>query len=102
MQKLYNLRPQNILTVTGNETIPLHSVPYSQSTLISMIGPSECNEFGFGQGGPAMKSMDTVAGIVAFRHCRTNVVTVSLGKYVPPVSFHCIILNFSNVSSFLG
>lgn len=27
-----------------------------------------------------MKLMDEVAGIVAFRHCRTNVVTASIGN----------------------
>ena len=27
-----------------------------------------------------MKMMDEVAGIVAFRHCKTNVVTASIGK----------------------
>ena len=76
------MRPQNILTVAGSDIIPLHSVAYSQSTLISMVHPSDCNQLGYGQGGPAMKSMDTVAGIVAFRHCRTNVVTASLGKFI--------------------
>lgn len=70
-----------MLTIAGNEDIPLHSVPYSQSTLISIVNPSDCNHFGYCQGGHAMKSMDTVAGIVAFRHCRTNVVTASVGMF---------------------
>ena len=76
------MRPQNLLTVAGSSDIPLHSVPYSQSTLISMVNPSDCNQFGYCQGGPVMKNMDTVAGIVSYRHCRTNVVTASLGGYL--------------------
>lgn len=75
---LYNLRPQNMLTVEGNAEVPIHSVPYSQSTLIYMVSPSVCSQFGFAQGGFAMKMMDNVAGIVAFRHCRTNIVTASV------------------------
>lgn len=29
-----------------------------------------------------MKMMDEVAGIVAFRHCKSNVVTASIGKFL--------------------
>ena len=29
-----------------------------------------------------MKMMDEVAGIVAFRHCKTNVVTASIGVFL--------------------
>ena len=31
-----------------------------------------------------MKMMDEVAGIVAFRHCKTNVVTASIGEFTQP------------------
>eukprot|EP00794_Sanderia_malayensis_P015018 gene15018-16568_t len=84
LNDLYNLRPQNLLTVTGSAEVPLHSVPYSQSTLINLVLPSACNQFGFAQGGFAMKMMDNVAGITAFRHCRTNIVTAS----IEAVDFH--------------
>ncbi|XP_065061629.1 cytosolic acyl coenzyme A thioester hydrolase-like isoform X2 [Rhopilema esculentum] len=94
---LYNLRPQNILTVEGSDEIPLHSVPYSQSTLISMASPSDCNQFGYCQGGPTMKNMDTVAGIVAFRHCRTNIVTAS----VESLDFH-VPVKLGHVMTFTG
>ena len=29
-----------------------------------------------------MKMMDEVGGIVAFRHCKTNVVTASIGNFL--------------------
>ena len=29
-----------------------------------------------------MKMMDELAGIVAFRHCKSNVVTASIGKFL--------------------
>lgn len=45
-----------------------------------MLHPSDCNKAGFAAGGVTMKMMDNVAGIVAFRHCRSNVVTASVGK----------------------
>ncbi|XP_071945946.1 cytosolic acyl coenzyme A thioester hydrolase-like [Antedon mediterranea] len=54
------------------------SVSFSSSSLIHLIGPSDCNSFGYATGGVTMKLMDEVAGCVAARHCRTNVVTASM------------------------
>lgn len=74
----------NVLTPAGRSLSTQHSVSYSQSSLIVMLHPSDCNKAGFAAGGVTMKMMDNVAGIVAFRHCRSNVVTAS----VEAVDFH--------------
>ena len=57
-----------------------YSILNSQSSLIHSVQPSDCAFTGYVQGGVTMKMMDEVAGIVAFRHCKTNVVTASIGK----------------------
>ena len=54
-------------------------VANSQSSLIHSVQPSDCTSAGFVLGGVTMKMMDEVAGIVAFRHCKSNVVTASIG-----------------------
>ncbi|XP_068952411.1 S-methylmethionine--homocysteine S-methyltransferase BHMT2 isoform X3 [Petaurus breviceps papuanus] len=61
-----------------------YTVGYSQSTLIHLVGPSDCTLHGFVRGGVTMKLMDEVAGIVAARHCKTNIVTAS----VDAINFH--------------
>ncbi|XP_029911610.1 cytosolic acyl coenzyme A thioester hydrolase isoform X2 [Myripristis murdjan] len=61
-----------------------HSVGFSQSSLIHLVGPSDCTLHDFVHGGVTMKLMDEVAGIVAVRHCNTNVVTAS----VDAINFH--------------
>ncbi|XP_054578140.1 all trans-polyprenyl-diphosphate synthase PDSS2 isoform X1 [Eptesicus fuscus] len=60
------------------------TVSYSQSSLIHLVGPSDCTLHGFMHGGVTMKLMDEVAGIVAARHCKTNIVTAS----VDAINFH--------------
>lgn len=61
-----------------------NTVGYSQSSLIHLVGPSDCTLHGFVHGGVTMKLMDEVAGIVAARHCKTNIVTAS----VDAINFH--------------
>ncbi|KAL1764125.1 cytosolic acyl coenzyme A thioester hydrolase isoform X2 [Sigmodon hispidus] len=61
-----------------------NTMSYSQSSLIHLAGPSDCNLQGFVYGGVTMKLMDEVAGIVAARHCKTNIVTAS----VDAINFH--------------
>lgn len=61
-----------------------HTVGFSQSSLIHLVGPSDCTLHDYVQGGVTMKLMDEVAGIVAARHCSTNVVTAS----VDAINFH--------------
>uniref|UniRef100_A0A3P9PTI0 palmitoyl-CoA hydrolase n=1 Tax=Poecilia reticulata TaxID=8081 RepID=A0A3P9PTI0_POERE len=62
-----------------------HTVGFSQSSLIHLVGSSDCTVVDFVYGGVAMKLMDEVAGIVAARHCGTNIVTAS----VDAINFHC-------------
>ncbi|XP_068454607.1 cytosolic acyl coenzyme A thioester hydrolase isoform X2 [Clinocottus analis] len=61
-----------------------YTVGYSQSTLIHLVGPSDCTLHHYVHGGVTMKLMDEVAGIVAARHCNTNIVTAS----VDAINFH--------------
>uniref|UniRef100_UPI0037E78EC1 cytosolic acyl coenzyme A thioester hydrolase isoform X2 n=1 Tax=Semicossyphus pulcher TaxID=241346 RepID=UPI0037E78EC1 len=61
-----------------------HTVGFSQSSLIHLVGPSDCTLHDYVQGGVTMKLMDEVAGIVAARHCNTNIVTAS----VDAINFH--------------
>ncbi|XP_015233208.1 PREDICTED: cytosolic acyl coenzyme A thioester hydrolase isoform X4 [Cyprinodon variegatus] len=61
-----------------------YTVGFSQSSLIHLVGPSDCTLDDFVYGGVTMKLMDEVAGIVAARHCNTNIVTAS----VDAINFH--------------
>ncbi|XP_034446815.1 cytosolic acyl coenzyme A thioester hydrolase isoform X4 [Hippoglossus hippoglossus] len=61
-----------------------HTVGFSQSSLIHLVGPSDCTLHDCVHGGVTMKLMDEVAGIVAARHCNTNIVTAS----VDAINFH--------------
>ncbi|XP_077585014.1 cytosolic acyl coenzyme A thioester hydrolase isoform X2 [Stigmatopora nigra] len=61
-----------------------HTVGFSQSSLIHLVGPSDCTLHDYVHGGVTMKLMDEVAGIVAARHCNTNIVTAS----VHAINFH--------------
>ncbi|XP_068162668.1 cytosolic acyl coenzyme A thioester hydrolase [Antennarius striatus] len=66
-----------------------YTVGFSQSTLIHLVGPSDCTLYNYVHGGVTMKLMDEVAGIVAARHCNTNIVTAS----VEAINFHRKIMN---------
>lgn len=72
---------------TNSSDHPQYGVSYSASYLTHSVQPSDCNSFKFCNGGVAMKLMDNVAGITAFRHARCNVVTISIGEIESCVSF---------------
>ncbi|XP_026867066.2 cytosolic acyl coenzyme A thioester hydrolase isoform X3 [Electrophorus electricus] len=72
------------VSVPERHTKEPYTVGFSQSSLIHLIGPSDCTLHGFVHGGVTMKLMDEVAGIVAARHCKTNIVTAS----VDAINFH--------------
>ncbi|XP_072334101.1 cytosolic acyl coenzyme A thioester hydrolase isoform X2 [Scyliorhinus torazame] len=76
------LRSEDIILPAIN--VEPYTVGYSQSSLIHLVGPSDCALHKFVQGGVTMKLMDEVAGIVAARHCKTNIVTAS----VDAINFH--------------
>lgn len=51
------------------------TVGHSAVEMAQVMLPSQANPAGFVHGGELMKLMDNAAGVVAARHCRTNVVT---------------------------
>ncbi len=61
----------------------------SESTVImpQMALPQHANAAGRMHGGEVMKLMDSAAGVVAARHCRHNVVTVSVTQlsFIEPI-----------------
>ena len=65
-----------------------HTVLASQSTLASVVLPSDCIASHL-MGGTLMKMMDSTAGMCAIRHCRTNVVTACIDA----INFHEPIMN---------
>jgi acyl-coenzyme A thioesterase 7 len=81
------VEPEEVFGVSevDREMAEPHTVSASISTLSRVIGPSECVQPNNNAlGGSLMKVMDTVAGIVAYRHCHTNVVTASIDA----IDFH--------------
>ncbi|XP_026053414.1 cytosolic acyl coenzyme A thioester hydrolase-like isoform X4 [Carassius auratus] len=72
------------VSLPDRQTKEPYTVAFSQSSLIHLVGPSDCTLHGFVHGGVTMKLMDEVAGIVAARHCKTNIVTAS----VDAINFH--------------
>jgi len=50
----------------------------SEQVLCQIVLPGDCGKGGVAFGGFVMKLMDNCAGCSAFRHCRTNVVTVAI------------------------
>uniref|UniRef100_A0A2K5K145 HotDog ACOT-type domain-containing protein n=1 Tax=Colobus angolensis palliatus TaxID=336983 RepID=A0A2K5K145_COLAP len=61
-----------------------NTVSYSQSSLIHLVGPSDCILHSFVHEGVTMKLTDEVAGIMAARHCKTNLVIASVNA----INFH--------------
>jgi acyl-CoA hydrolase len=59
----------------GPKTVKESSVQMAQ-----VMFPPDANQAGNVHGGSIMKLIDTAAGIVATRHCRTNVVTASMDR----------------------
>lgn len=95
-QERYQYQKQNraeskgngmILKVCDSSIAVVGTPDHSQSSLIHLVLPSNCVKSGHMQGGALMKLMDECAGIVAAKHCRTNVVTISLDavNFLSPV-----------------
>lgn len=59
----------------------------SRASMVRLMMPSEANPHGNVHGGVIMKYVDEVAGIVAHRHARRNVVTARLDRmdFLEPV-----------------
>lgn len=58
------------------------SASKSRSSITQLVLPIHVNPAGNMHGGELMKMMDTAAGVVAYRHSSSNVVTVSVDKMV--------------------
>jgi len=56
------------------------TVTESSVQMAQVMFPPDANQAGNVHGGSIMKLIDTAAGIVATRHCRTNVVTASMDR----------------------
>lgn len=56
------------------------TVSYSQAVMSNLMLPQHANPSGNVHGGEIMKLMDSAAGVVAFRHARSNVVTARVDK----------------------
>ena len=56
------------------------AVAESRLEMAQIMFPVDANPSGNVYGGSIMKLIDTAAGIVAYRHCRTNVVTASMDR----------------------
>lgn len=56
------------------------TVSDSMVEMAQVMFPPDANRAGNVHGGSIMKLIDTAAGIVAMRHCRTNVVTASMDR----------------------
>lgn len=58
------------------------TVGHSAVEMAQVMLPNQANPAGFVHGGELMKLMDNAAGVVAARHCRTNIVTGSVQDIV--------------------
>ena len=59
---------------------PGKSVKETAVTVSQVMMPQDINKAGNVHGGVVMKLIDTVAAVVAARHCRCNVVTASIDR----------------------
>ena len=78
----------------------MRSKKVSETTvqMAQVMFPPDANQAGNVHGGSIMKLIDTAAGIVAMRHCRTNVVTASMDRldfYEPVFIGELVILHAS-------
>jgi acyl-CoA hydrolase len=74
------------------------TVSTSAVQMAQVMFPPDANQAGNVHGGSIMKLIDTAAGIVAMRHCRTNIVTASMDRldfYEPVFIGELVILRAS-------
>jgi acyl-CoA hydrolase len=55
-------------------------VEESRGVMAQLMNPYDANSIGNVHGGVIMRMIDSAAGVVAIRHCRTNVVTASIDR----------------------
>lgn len=73
---------------------------FEQLKLSQLMLPSDATETGVVFGGTLMKMMDSAAGITAYRHCKRNVVTVSISDLhlVSPVTVGSVVTVHSRIT----
>ncbi len=74
------------------------SVTESSMVMVRLMMPMDANVQGYVYGGSIMKNMDEVAGVVAARHARMNIVTASIDRmdfYAPVHLGNMLILKAS-------
>jgi acyl-CoA hydrolase len=64
----------------GGATGEGRSVSDTAASMAEVMQPSQANPAGNVHGGTIMKMIDDAAGVVAIRHARSNVVTVSIDR----------------------
>src|SRR5579863_2953875 len=74
-------------TTKNNTNRPKYRVSKSALIASHLMMPQDANIQGNVYGGTIMKLMDEIAGVVATRHCRKNVVTASIDQmsFLKPV-----------------
>jgi len=65
-------------TLEKGGTFRGRTVGHSALEMAQVMLPLQANPAGFVHGGELMKLMDNCAGVVAVRHCRTNIVTATV------------------------
>jgi acyl-CoA hydrolase/ferritin len=65
-------------SLAKGKDFPGRTVGHSAIEMAQLMLPHQANPAGFVHGGEMMKLMDNAAGVVAVRHCRTNVVTATV------------------------
>lgn len=69
---------KSVIPYTGCTDCEAETVQFSQTCLSFLVGPNDVTFNRHCRGGVLLKLMDECAGIVAVKHCRTNVVTACL------------------------
>jgi len=70
------------------------TVGHSEVWMAQVMLPDQANPAGFVHGGELMKLMDNAAGVVAARHCRTNIVTGNVEdiRFIRPVRVGSLVI----------
>eukprot|EP01134_Creolimax_fragrantissima_P005616 CFRG5616T1 len=75
---MFPLLPMKCPPGTVNDAPIYRKVAESRALLAALVLPEDMTTGDFAAGGMIMKMIDSCAAIVAFKHCRSNVVTASL------------------------
>lgn len=79
--------PSGLERSTASPSLPGKRVAESAVIMSQLMLPADANPWGNVHGGSIMKLVDSAAGVVASRHCRTRVVTARMDEmsFLEPV-----------------